>query len=63
MHTFVHLNLIKFFYIKKLLQNNIKVLIEKPLSLTKKQFREISSLIKKIVFVYIRLIIIDLNLI
>lgn len=37
----------KFFYIKKLLQNNIKVLIEKPLSLTKKQFREISSLIKK----------------
>ena len=53
----------KFFYIKKLLQNNIKVLIEKPLSLTKKQFREISSLIKKIVFVYIRLIIIDLNLI
>lgn len=37
----------KFFYIKKLLQNNIKVLIEKPLSLTKKQFKEISSLIKK----------------
>lgn len=37
----------KFFYIKKLLENDIKILVEKPLNFTNQQFKSIKRILKK----------------